>query len=125
MLHLARGQLNRAYRQHGLVAPNPLPTRDWFGADPAELDDPAAMGIERARAKFKDAFSAWEGAMPGKLVEPVLDILRKTHAALLAQSHSEAAKRAVLEAHDMLRDAATDPGGRETGGRGASWPGSG
>jgi hypothetical protein len=82
LLLLARGQLNRAFRRHGLIPPDPLVPGDAAGIDPAELDDPAAQGIDHAMAKFQDAFIAWAGAMPVKLGPPVLDILRQAHRTL-------------------------------------------
>ena len=61
---------------------NSLALSDAESIDPIELDDPSAQGIDHAMAKFGEDFIAWAGAMPAKLVPPVLDILRHTHAAL-------------------------------------------
>src|ERR1700733_1289602 len=82
ILFLARGQLNRAFRRHGLVPPDPLTLSFSASVDPMELDDPAAQGIDHAMAKFHEDFIAWAGAMPVKLGPPVLDILRQAHQAL-------------------------------------------
>jgi hypothetical protein len=103
ILFLARGQLNRAFRSHGLVPPDPLALSYAASIDPAELDDPAAGGIEHAMAKFQDDFIAWAGAMPVKLVPPVLDILRQAHQALGGpQDDSNAAGTALRTAYDFL-----------------------
>jgi hypothetical protein len=103
ILLLARGQLNRAFRSHGLVPPDPMVLSDAEGIDPTELDDPAAQGIDHAMAKFQEDFIAWAGAMPAKLVPPVLDILRKAHAALDgSQDAANAAAAALQVAFDFL-----------------------
>jgi hypothetical protein len=113
ILLLARGQLNRAFRSHGLVPPDPLAPSDAEGIEPMELDDPAAQGIDHAMAKFRENFIAWAGAMPAKLVPPVLDILRQAHEALAhealahealdgPQDAANAAAVAVQAAHDFL-----------------------
>jgi hypothetical protein len=103
ILLLARGQLNRAFRSHGLVPPDPLVPSDAEGIDPMELDDPAAPGIDHAMAKFGEDFIAWAGAMPAKLAPPVLDILRQAHKALdTPQNATNAASVAVREAYDFL-----------------------
>jgi hypothetical protein len=103
ILFLARGQLNRAFRSHGLVPPDPLARSDGESVDPMELDDPAAQGIDHAMAKFQEDFIAWAGAMPAKLVPPVLDILRHAQEALDGpQDASNAAAVAVRAAYDFL-----------------------
>jgi hypothetical protein len=103
ILLLARGQLNRAFRSHGLVPPDPLVPSDAEGIDPMELDDPAAQGIDHAMAKFHEDFIAWAGAMPAKLAPPVLDILRQAHEALNGpRNATNAAAVAVREAYDFL-----------------------
>lgn len=103
MLLLARGQLNRAFRTHGLISPDPLPARDPSRVDPAELDDPAARGIEHAKARHGEAFTAWTERMPRKLAHPVLGILRQTHQALgRRQDDRSRASAAVLKAHEFL-----------------------
>jgi hypothetical protein len=101
-LLLARGQLNRAYRMHGLAPPDPLPLGDP-GFDPMELDDPAALGLERAMERFRDTFIIWAGGMPLTLVGPVMDILRLTHQALGQQNDTNCAGIiAVLKAYEFL-----------------------
>ena len=103
MLLLARGQLNRAFRTHGLVSPDPLPACDPSRIDPAELDDPAAKGIEHAKARYGAAFIAWTERMPRKLAHPVLGILQQTHQALgQRQDDRSRASAAVLKAHEFL-----------------------
>jgi hypothetical protein len=103
ILLLARGQLNRAFRSHGLVPPDPMVLGDAASTDPMELDDPAAQGIDHAMAKFQENFVAWAGAMPAKLVPPVLDILRKAHEALDGPSDpANAAAAALQAAYDFL-----------------------
>ena len=103
ILLLARGQLNRAFRSHGLVPPDPLVPSDAEGIDPMELDDPAAQGIDHAMAQFQEDFIAWAGAMPAKLGPPVLDILRQAHEALnRPRNATNAAAVAVREAYDFL-----------------------
>ena len=102
MLLLARGQLNQAFRTHGLMPPDPMRARDPFRINVAELDAPAAHGIEHARARFGEAFDIWAGEMPLKLAHPVLDILRHTLQALKQQNSASKAGAAVLEAHEFL-----------------------
>ena len=103
MLLLARGQLNRAFRTHGLVWPDPLPGGDASCIDSTEREDPAARGIEHARARHGEAFVTWAEAMPRKLARPVLDILRQTHQALDQQRDDRSAARAaVLKAYEFL-----------------------
>lgn len=103
MLLRARGQLNRAFRQHGLAAPDPLLVGNLAALGPAELDDPAAGGIEHATERFHEAFVAWAGRMPLKLASPVLDILQGTHEGLTARPEDPgAAGIAVLEAYSFL-----------------------
>ena len=104
MLLLARGQLNRAFRAHSLIPPDPLPGSSSFLTNALELDDPAARGIEYAKAWHGDAFVTWTEAMPRKLVRPVLDILRQTHQALGRRQEDDAtgARAAVLRAYKFL-----------------------
>ena len=104
MLLLARGQLNRAFRKHGLAAPDPLLPAALAAFDTAELDDPAAGGVEHATTRFREPFTAWAARMPGKLVRPVLDILQQTHEGLKRRPEDDqgAAAAAVLEAYDFL-----------------------
>ncbi len=103
VLALARGQLNRAFRKHGLFPPDPLRTDNGAGIDFAVLDDPAAYGIERAQAQFGAAFTTWMSEMPLKLVNPVLEILKQTEASLRVHPDKEnTATRAVRLAHDFL-----------------------
>ena len=104
MLLLARGQLNRAFRTHGLMSPDPLRTCDPSHTDVAELDAPAAQGIEHARARFGEVFDIWAEEMPLQLAHPVLDILWRTLQALKQQKENEASEAgaAVLKAHEFL-----------------------
>ena len=106
MLLLARGQLNQAFRTHGLMPPDPLRARNLSCAlpcvDAAELDAPAARGIEHARARFGEAFDIWAGEMPLQLARPVLDILRQALQALKRQNGASEAGAAVLKAHEFL-----------------------
>jgi hypothetical protein len=116
ILLLARGQLNRAFRAHGLIPPGPLPLRHPFGINPTELDDPAAMGIENARLRFREAFAAWADEMPTRLVRPVLDILWQAHKALAQQrGDSNGIDAATLKAYEFLQ-ARYQPGQGHTGG---------
>ena len=110
MLLLARGQLNRAFRTHGLVSPDPLPARDPSCVDSAELDDPAARGIEHAKARYGAAFTTWTERMPRQLAHPVLGILRQAHQALgQRQDDRSRAGAAVLKAQEFLL-ACSQPG---------------
>lgn len=103
ILFLARGQLNRAFRSHSLIPPDPLALSNAENIDPMELDDPAAQGIDHAMAKFQGDFMTWASAMPAKLVPPVLDILRQAHEALEGpQDGANAAAVAVRAACDFL-----------------------
>ena len=103
MLLLARGQLNQAFRTHGLMSPDPLCTGDPSRTDIAELDAPAARGIEHARAQFGEAFDNWAAEMPLQLARPVLQILQKTLQAL-KQQHGGASEAGVaaLKACEFL-----------------------
>ena len=103
MLLLARGQLNRAFRTHGLMSPDPLRAQDPSHTDVADLDAPAARGIEHARARFGEAFDVWAEEMPLQVARPVLDILRQALQAL-KQRHGGAseADAAVLKAYEFL-----------------------
>jgi hypothetical protein len=103
VLLLARGQLNRAFRQHGLVPPDSLVPSTSSDVDVAELDDPAGLGIEAAMAKFQDDFLVWAGAMPAKLGAPVLDILRQALGALSPSQDDPSGSRAALtRAYEFL-----------------------
>ena len=104
MLLLARGQLNRAFRKHGLAAPDPLLPAALVAFDLAELDDPAAQGVEHATARFREPFVTWAAQMPEKLARPVLNILQQTHEGLSRRPEDDqgAAAAAVLEAYDFL-----------------------
>ncbi len=103
MLLRARGQLNRAFRKHGLFSPDPLPLSDIVHVEAPESDDPAADGIATARARYKGAFDVWASQMPLTLAQPVLEILRQTHEALSVQhGDSATAQTAVMRAYDFL-----------------------
>jgi hypothetical protein len=103
ILMLARGQLNRAFRTHGLTPPDPLPLGDSSDIDPKELDDPAALGIDNAMARFEESFLTWSSRMPLALARPVLNILRQTCQALGHQrDDTEGPGVAALKAHDFL-----------------------
>jgi hypothetical protein len=102
ILMLARGQLNRAFRTHGLNSPDPVPIDGAFDVDPQELDDPAAMGIDIATERFKSHFLMWSKRMPLTLAWPVLDILQQTYTALGQQSGAGEAGASIMKAHDFL-----------------------
>jgi len=103
MLLLARGELNRAFRSHGLFPPDPLPAAHLAVSNVAELDDPAAQDMREASAQFADLFDRWAAEMPLDLVPPVLKILQKAHEALCGQQQqSSAAARALLTAYKFL-----------------------
>jgi hypothetical protein len=102
MVLLARGQLNRAFRKHGLSPPDTLPLSDAFGIDQIELDDPAASGIAKARPRFGEVFDVWASEMPAELVNPVLGILRQALEALTAGPDNANAVGAVSKAYDLL-----------------------
>jgi len=103
MLQLARGQLNAAFRKHGLFPPDPLPVGEHASLDLDDLDDPAAKGPAYADAHYPDAFAVWSAEMPQSLVAPVLGILKQTLAALQGREPVEAiAIAAVLRAQDYL-----------------------
>ena len=106
ILLLARGQLNRAFRTHGLVPPDPLTLDDAIGTGSTELDDPTAQGIEHAMAHFEEAFLTWAERMPRDLAAPVLGILWETHQALCEQQdHPNGTGAAVRKAYEFLSDA--------------------
>ena len=102
MLLLARGQLNQAFNTHGLTSPDPLHAQDPSYINEAELNAPAAGGIEHARARFGEAFDIWAEEMPRQLAHPVLDILRRTLQVLKQQNGASEASAAVLKAHEFL-----------------------
>jgi hypothetical protein len=103
-LMLARGQLNRAFRAQGLTSPDPLRLANPSGIVDTELDDPAALGIDEAMARFDESFLAWSSRMPLTLVRPVLTILMQTYQAMgNQQDGTNTAKAAVLKAHQFLR----------------------
>jgi hypothetical protein len=103
VLMLARGQLNRAFRTHGLVSPDPLPVGDAPKIDPKELDDPAALGIEAAVERFDEYFFTWSNRMPLALARPVLMVLQQTYPRLgQQQNDTNSAGAAVLKAYEFL-----------------------
>jgi hypothetical protein len=124
ILLLARGQLNRAFRSHGLIPPDPMVPSYAGSIDPTELDDPAAHGIDHAMAKFQNDFVAWAGAMPVKLAPPVLDILRKAQEALdESQDAANVAAIALRRAFDFLSGCLpSDCSHRDTSGLGVHAP---
>ena len=99
---MARGQLNQAFRAHGLTSQDPMHLRNLSCTDAAELDAPAARGIEHARARFGAAFNNWAEEMPRHLAHPVLDILWQAFQALKQQNGASEASAAVLKAHEFL-----------------------
>jgi hypothetical protein len=111
MLMLARGQLNRAFRTHGLLPPDSLFSSESVApaqlstGDLAELDDPVASGVAHATARFGELFASWAAEMPRELVQPVLQILVQTYATLNVQpEHNAAARAAVLQACEFLQE---------------------
>lgn len=103
MLLLARGQLNRAFRQHGLSPPDPLPAGEVAGVDVMVSDDPAGLGMAHAKKRFPEAFMFWAATMPLDLVDPVLSILRLSHERMSSQLNAPVtAKLAVKKAYDFL-----------------------
>ncbi len=103
MLLLARGQLNRAFRRHGLLPPDPLPVSHLAEIDIAESDDPAGVGMAQAKARFPEALTLWVAEMPVDLVDPVLSILQQTHDILRSRSDAPGtAEKAVKRAYDYL-----------------------
>jgi hypothetical protein len=103
VLALARGQLNRAFRAHGLVSPDPLPVDDASKIDPMVLDDPAALGIEAAAELFEEYFLTWSNRMPLALARPVLTILQQTYQRLgQQQNDANSASATVLTAYGFL-----------------------
>lgn len=110
MLLLARGQLNQAFRTHGLHSPDPLHLRNQPWTDAADLDAPAARGIEHARARFGKAFDIWAEEMPRQLAQPVLDILWRALQALEQQDGASEACAAVREAHQFLLSQVAETG---------------
>ena len=103
MLHLARGQLNRAYHRRGLPPPDSLGGQSGFRSNHANPDDPLADGLEQARANFAGALAQWEAEMPADLISPILDILQRTYTALTLQPGSTDAQSAVLGAVEILK----------------------
>jgi hypothetical protein len=114
MLQLARGQLNAAFRKHGLFPPDPLPVGEHAPLDLDDLDDPAAKGPAYADANYPDAFAVWSTDMPQTLVAPVLGILKQALGALQDREPVDSsAIAAVLRAHDyLLASLRAGPGGQ-------------
>jgi hypothetical protein len=103
VLMLARGQLNRAFRTHGLISPDPLAVGDASKIDPRELDDPAALGIEAAMGRFDESFLTWSNRIPLALAHPVLAILQQTYQGLRQQQNdTRDAGASLLKAHEFL-----------------------
>jgi hypothetical protein len=103
IMMLARGQLNRAFRVHGLNSPDPLTIGNEFKVDAKELDDPAALGVESAEERFGACFRTWSARMPSTLGAPVLAILHKTYQALECQADDpDGTAAAVLKAYEFL-----------------------
>jgi hypothetical protein len=116
ILMLARGQLNRAFRTHGLIPPDPLRLDDSSDVDQKELDDPAALGIDEAMARFEESFLTWSSRMPLALARPVLDILRQTYQALgHQQDDTKGPGVAALKAHAFLLERQDWDGGVPNG----------
>lgn len=105
MLLLARGQLNRSFRLHGLIPPDPLVVDGSQAVSAADLEDPVALGLDRARTKFGNAFAAWAESMPSNLARPVLDVLLQTYQALAGQKgDGGGAVAAVRKAYEFLSE---------------------
>jgi hypothetical protein len=102
ILLLARGQLNRAFREHGLLPPDRLVPRNASGLTEQELDDPAAAGIEGAAARYGDAFWEWADSLPLILLRPILDILQQTRRLTAHGDDGGEAARAISAAYDYL-----------------------
>ena len=113
MLMLARGQLNRAFRAHGLISPDPMLAAGSFRIDHAEMDDPAAKGFAHARERHGDAFVAWTKEMPASLAQLVLDVLQRTLSHL--PDASGEALDAVTRAHEFLLGEIQGEGNRTAG----------
>jgi hypothetical protein len=101
ILMRARGQLNRAFRTHGLIPPDSLDLDDSSDIDTTQLDDPAARGIDEAMARFDESFLNWSGRMPLMLARPILDILRRTYQ-VLEHRQDSAAGASTLKAYKFL-----------------------
>lgn len=109
ILMLTRGQLNRSFRASGLFPPDPIVVEDDSDVDPAHLDDPAALGVDEAMARFDDAFLDWSRRLPRALVRPVLEILGQTIDALERQgSGSGTAAATVLRVYEYLGEVAEE-----------------
>lgn len=82
-----------------------------------ELDDPAALGIEEALAKFQEDFLAWAGAMPVEQAPLVLKILQQALQALsLSSENSESPRTALTAAYEFLSERLhSDRNSRPTG----------
>jgi hypothetical protein len=102
VLMLARGQLNKAARAHGLSAPHPMLTDGLCPIDPAESDDPAGLGIAQALARFENAFLLWSATMPQALAEPVMAILWQTRQAAGTLRPDATGLDAITAAYNFL-----------------------
>ncbi len=102
ILLLARGQLNRAFREHGLRPPDRMVPHDDVRVTDQELDDPAAAGIEGAAARYGDAFWEWADSLPLILVRPILDILQQTRRLTAGGDDGGPAGPAIAAAYDYL-----------------------
>jgi hypothetical protein len=102
ILMLARGQLNRACRKHGLSPSDSLQLDETPDIDLAILDDPAAAGIDQALAQFDEAILGWSSRMPLVLARPILDILRRTYRAVADKHVDSVIADAVWTAHEFL-----------------------
>ncbi len=102
---LARGQLNRAFRRHGLPPPDRLvPGERGTIATEDDLDDPARLGIEQAAARFGAAFWDWAYDLPIAVARPILAILEQTWRRETAAPESGGpAGPAIQAAYEFLR----------------------
>jgi hypothetical protein len=88
LLLRARGQLNCAYRANGLEPPDALPPSNAEPLAQQEFDDPAAIGMVAARARWPDSFDRWASSMPSDAAAAVLATLFRTRERLIDQPGS-------------------------------------
>ena len=103
ILLLARGQLNRAFRHHGLQPPDQLVPADGDASVTRdELEDPARLGVDAAASRFGAAFWDWAFSLKLDIAVPLLAILEQTLQRDVSAGYRGSTRRALVVAHAFL-----------------------
>jgi hypothetical protein len=103
MVLLARGQLNQAFRKHGLLPPDSLKAESPTPFTDTALDNPVASGMDNAIAQFGEVFTDWANTLPTTILRPVLAILLQTWKAQGGHDRDGPAGTALLAAYRYLQ----------------------